>query len=368
MKINRIFLFFLLAAIPLFTAACGAAPASTWPGLATDGKLAYLASAQYVYKISVSDGVEVTTPTVDGPVPARFPLKAESTKSFYATPVISPDGQLFIGSAATSDASFYSVDLKTNTVKWTFKDGKNPWVAGAFVSGDTVYAAAGDGILYALGLADGQVRWQFKASDHSLWSTPVSDGKLIFIVTLDHEVYALDPKGNKVWSSALDNAIMAPPYIAGDTIIVGTLSGKLFALNAASGNQKWVSSLDGSIWGSPASDGENVYIGTVKDKAGKFYAVNLQTGQITWSKDDPGAITASPLVTPTQIIYVTEAGKIQSIDKSGSPKWQAVIENAKLYTPPVLANDLILVAPMNATFLLGAYDLNGAQKWTFTGK
>jgi outer membrane protein assembly factor BamB len=126
--------------------------------------------------------------------------------------------------------------------------------------------------------------------------------------------------------------------------------------------------LDGGIWGSPASDGENVFVGTVLGTKGKFYAINVSSGQIVWSLDDEGSIAAGPLVTADQVLYVTEAGKIQSLEKTGTPKWQAILENAKLYTPPFLAGDLILIAPMNAKFLLAAYDLNGAQKWTFVAK
>ena len=151
-------------------------------------------------------------------------------------------------------------------------------------------------------------------------------------------------------------------------LVVGTLSGKLYALDQATGSQKWVSTLDGEIWGTPGYDGSNVYIGTVVNKAGKFYAVNASNGQTVWSKDDDGSITAGPLVTNDQIIYGTELGKIQSVDKTGTPKWQATIENAHMYTPPLLAGNMVIVAPMNATFLLAAYDLNGAQKWTFVAK
>jgi outer membrane protein assembly factor BamB len=143
----------------------------------------------------------------------------------------------------------------------------------------------------------------------------------------------------------------------------------LYALNAATGAQLWVKMLEGGIWGTPATDGENVYVGTVKGTTGKFYALNASNGQIVWQKDEEGSITAGPLVTSDQVVYVTELGRIQSLEKAaGAPKWQATIENAKLYTTPLLAGDLILIAPMNAKFLLAAYDLNGAQKWTFIAK
>ncbi|HEY3311497.1 MAG TPA: PQQ-binding-like beta-propeller repeat protein [Anaerolineales bacterium] len=369
MKFNRVFFFVLVASLAVLLTACGAAPATNWPGLAADGTHAYLADGQYVYNLQLSDGSEVTTQTADGPVPARFPLKAEGTKSFYAPPALSADGQLLIGSAAASEHTFYSVDPLTSAIKWkwSYPELKNPWLAGALVLNDVVYAPSGDGNLYAFGV-NGQKLWEFRASEHGLWTKPASDGKLIYVVSLDHVVFAIGTDGKKVWSQKLDNGIVGSPGILDGTLYVGTLSGNLYALDSATGNQKWVKMLDGGIWGTPVSDGTNVYVGTVLNKAGKFFALNASTGQVAWSKDDEGSITAGPLVNADQIIYVTEAGKIQALDKNGSPKWQSIIENAKLYTPPVLAGDLILIAPMNAKFLLAAYDLNGAQKWTFTAK
>jgi len=367
MKFNRVFFFVLVATLALLLTGCGAAPATNWPGLATDGTHVFLADGQYVYNILLSDGSEVTVPSADGPVPARFPLKAEGTKSFSAAPALTGDGQLVIGSSAQSEHTLYSFDPATGAVKWTFLGLKSPWLAGALVLNDAVYAPAGDGKLYAFDLK-GQKLWEFAASEHSLWTSPITDGKLIYLATLGHELYAISPAGKLVWDFKLDNGVIGAPVIADGTLYVGTLSGNLYALSLADGSQKWVKKLDGGIWGTPSTDGVNIYVGTVQGTIGKFYAISASDGQVVWSKDEEGSIAAGALVTADQVIYVTEKGRIQSLDKSGAPKWQATIENAKLYTPPFLAGDVILIAPMNAKFLLAAYDLNGAQKWTFTAK
>ena len=367
MKFNRVFFFVLVASLAVLLSACGAAPATNWPGVSSDGTHVYLADGQYLYNLLLSDGTEVSMQTADGPVPARFPLKAEGTKSFYAAPALTGDGQLLIGSAATSDHTFYSVDPLTGTVKWTYLGVKSPWLAGALFLNDSVYAPAGDGKLYAFNLK-GDKLWDFAASDHSLWTSPITDGTLIYLATLDHDIYALRPNGTKAWGIKLDNGIIGAPSYLDGTLFVGTLSGNLYALNAADGTQKWVKMLDGNIWGTPATDGTNVYVGTVKGTTGKFYAVNAANGQIIWTKDEDGSVVAGPLVTADQVVYVTENGHIKSVDKSGAVKWDSLIENAKLYTPPFLAGDVILIAPMNAKFLLAAYNLNGTQKWTFIAK
>jgi outer membrane protein assembly factor BamB len=67
-----------------------------------------------------------------------------------------------------------------------------------------------------------------------------------------------------------------------------------------------------------------------------------------------------------QIVYVTEAGHVQSLKKDGSNNWQVAIDGAKIYTAPILAGDAIIVAPMQAQFILAAYAPNGVQKWTFS--
>ncbi len=367
MKFNRVLFFVLVASLAVLLSACGAPPATNWPGMASDGSHVYLADGQYVYKVLLSDGTEAITQTADGTVPARFPLKAEGSKSFYAAPALTSDGQLVIGSAAQSEHTLYSVDLSNGAVKWTYTGLKNPWLAGALALDDTIFAPAGDGKLYGFSLT-GQKLWEFPASKHSLWTTPVTDGKLVFLATLDHEVFAVNSRGQKVWSAELDNGMIGSPSVLDGTLYIGTLSGNLYALDAATGSQKWVKMLEGGIWGTPASDGTNVYVGTVYARAGKFYIISAANGQVVASKDVEGSIAAGPLVTADQVVYVTEAGQIQALDKTGTAKWQAVIENAKLYTTPLLAGDLILIAPMNAKFLLAAYDLNGAQKWTFSPK
>src|SRR5512145_791478 len=129
MKFNRVLFFVLAASLAVLLSACGTPPATNWPGLASDGTHVYLADGQYIYKVLPSDGSEVTMQTADGPVPARFPLKAEGSKSFYAVPAFTSDGQLVIGSAAQGDHTFYSLDPTTQAVKWTFTGLKSPWLA-----------------------------------------------------------------------------------------------------------------------------------------------------------------------------------------------------------------------------------------------
>jgi outer membrane protein assembly factor BamB len=370
MKFNRVLFFILAALVSSLLTACGAAPLTNWPGITSDGKNIYLADGQFVRIVKVSDGTAVTTQTADGTVPLLFPAKADGNIVFYGAPAITSDGQLIFGNASTltNVHTLYSIDPSNGSVKWTFADVGSTWLAGATASGDTIYAANDDGKLYAFDL-QGKKRWDAVVSTDALWSSPVTDGKQVYIGTLSHDIIALDPAtGKQRWKKTLDTAIIGPPAIGADgNLYVGTLSGNLYAFKAAEGSQLWVAQLQGSIWSTPSLDGTTLYVGTSDGTAGKFYAIDSTNGRFLRPPlDETGAVIASPLVTKDQVIYVTEDGFIKFLDKKGSPSNNAVkIENAKIYTTPILVGDFILVAPMNAEFALAAYSQKGVQQWKF---
>lgn len=365
MKFNRLFLFALLAMLTLALSACGAPPATNWPGMSTDGELIYLASNSHVYIVQSQNGTEATA-NISGQIsPLRFPLEYNAEMNFYAPPALAPDGLFVIGSAAASGHALYAADASTGSVRWSFDTAK-PWLGGALILNDTIFAPSGNGTLYAFDMAGGK-RWEKNLSKHALWTTPVSDGKYIYIATLDHKIYALETNsGATAWEKELDNGIIGSPAIVEGVLYVGTLSGNLYSIDASNGSSIWVKALEGSIWGTPGFSEGTLYIGTVFGKAGKFYALDAATGEVKWFRDEEGSIVAGPLVIDEQVIYVTEMGRVQSLDKTGAPRWQDNFDKNKIYTSPLLVQDTIVVAPMGSQFLMAAYDLSGAKKWTFT--
>ena len=365
MKFNRLFLFALLATLTLALSACGAPPATNWPGVSTDGELIYLSSNSHVYIVQAQNGNESTANIAGKISPLRFPLEYDAAMSFYAPPALTADGLFVVGSAASGGHALYAADTSTGSIRWSFETAK-PWLGGALIQDDAIFAPSGDGTLYAFDLS-GTKRWEKNLSKHALWTAPVSDGKYIYLATLDHNLYCLDPNsGNIVWSKELDNGMIGSPAVVDGVLYVGTLYGNLYSIDASNGNTNWVRSLEGSIWGTPGFSENTLYIGTVLGKAGKFYALDAATGTVKWFRDEEGSIVASPLIVNEQVIYVTEQGRVQALDTSGSPKWQDSFEKNKIFTTPLLVQDTIVIAPMGSQFLMVAYDLNGAKKWTFT--
>ncbi|MCS6994043.1 MAG: PQQ-binding-like beta-propeller repeat protein [Anaerolineales bacterium] len=365
MKFNRMFLFALFILLTLALSACGAPPATNWPGLSTDGNLIYLSANSHVYLVQAQNGTETTVNLSGKVTPLRFPLEFDGRMSFYAPVALAPQGVFIVGSASSTGHALYAAQASNASIVWAF-EGTKPWLAGPLLLGETVFAPAGDGYLYAFDLNGGK-RWEKKLSEHALWTSPVTDGEHLYLATLDHMLYCLDPQsGDILWSKDLENGIIGAPALSEGVLYLGTLSGNLYAIQAADGNVKWVKTLEGSIWGTPGLRDETLYVGTVFGRSGKFYALEAATGDVKWFRDEEGSIVAGPLVLDEQVIYVTEMGRVQSLDLNGAPQWQDNFEKNKIYTPPLLVNDMIVVAPMGSQFLMVAYDRNGAKKWTFT--
>ncbi len=128
---------------------------------------------------------------------------------------------------------------------------------------------------------EGKIKWSFK-TDGFIYSTPAISEDRIYIGSDDGKLYALDKKGNLIWSFDAGEKIRASPSIAENgTIYFGALNGKFYALDK-SGNLKWEIITTQGIWiCSSAAIGKDgtIYFGA---DDGKFYAVGID-GRIKWS-------------------------------------------------------------------------------------
>ena len=351
----------LLSAV-LLSACAGGTSTSTWPGLAADDKMAYLAEGSYVYAVRLSDGTKSW----------QYPDKA-GTQLFYANPVITADGQLLVGSAGR-DYELTSLDLATGQKKWAAPFvATNGWVAPPLVVGDTVYAPNNDGTLYVLKLATGQKVWSLHISKE-LWGAPVTDGNLIFVTSLDHFLYAVDPQAQKiVWKVDLGGSAPGSPAVSSDgkTLYVGSFAKKILAVDVATGSVRWTADTKDWVWGTPALSGDSLF---AADISGNIYSLGVPNGMNAWSGLQPdGPITGSPLVLADGSMAVaTESGSLFAYDAGGTKKWD-LLPGGKIYTSPVSAGDpasgFIMVAPLNTDFLLAAVSSDGSKiVWKFTGK
>jgi outer membrane protein assembly factor BamB len=274
---------------------------------------------------------------------------------------LTPDGQLIVGSF---DHRLYSLNPKSGAENWRFEQAKDRWIGGVLITDDTIYAANADYKLFALTFT-GTLKWvsPFQA-EQSIWGSPVSDGMNVYFGTLGRKVYAVDAQtGKQTWVQTVDGAILGSPVLGlNNSLYVGTYGGVLVSLDTRNGEIIQQETTSSWIWSGPAQDGTNVYVG---DANGMFYAYPMTgTGQ-PWTQQLNGAIIGSPLVNGSIIVIGTESGNVYFIDNTGR-NVQPVSVSGKIYTSPVAAGELVLVAPTEGVNLLVAIDQNGATKWSFT--
>ena len=354
---KRLALLSLFALAALALSACGTPTNVSWPGLAADSENAYLANGSLVYAIRISDGMKLW----------QYPERSAG-QVFHSNPVLAPDGQLLVGSSGT-DNGMVSLDPATGRENWAAPlVADNHWVAPPLIVGDTIYAANKNGTLYAAELATGYILWSLPIND-SLWSAPTTNGSLIFVSSLDHSLYAVDPEKREiVWTVDLGGSAPGSPAVSADgtMLYIGSFDKKVLAIDAASGAIQWTSEARDWVWGTPAQDGDSLY---VADISGNIYSLGTPHGKNAWPKLQPdGAITAGPVILPDGMLVATESGSVFAFDRTGTKIWDVNI-GGQIFTTPVIAGDAILIAPMKGNFLLGAVSLDGKLlPWEFTGK
>lgn len=358
---KRLTVISLIVMASVLLSACATGTNTTsWPGLTADKDNAYLANGQFVYAARLSDGFKVW----------QYPAQA-GTEEFFSDPVLTADGQLLAGSSGRDNA-LYSLDPHTGTSKWAAPfTASDRWVASPLVVGDTVYAANNNGTLYALKLATGQLAWSVRIS-HSLWGTPSTDGKLIFVTSLDHFLYAVDPGSHKVaWKTDLGGSIPGSSLVASDggLLYSGSFARKVYAVEPVRGTVRWTANLKDWVWSTPTLIGDSLI---AADISGNLYALAAADGKNTWPEVKPdGPVTATPLALPDGgVVVATESGFLYAYKADGSALWPPVNIGGKIYTTPVLAGDRILVAPMGAQYWIYAVNSKDGSlaPWHFAGK
>jgi outer membrane protein assembly factor BamB len=354
MKTKILVLFCLLLGLTVILSGCATGmTASGWSGMTADAKYAYISGGPYVFAVNLQTGAQVW----------RFPEKASTANPFNAAPVLTSDGQLIIGGY---DKKLYSLNPQTGQSNWEFTDARDRWIGGVLVADNIIYAPNSDYRLYALNL-QGKLQWSFEA-DQSIWGTPVSDGANVYFGTLGKKVYALNARtGKQVWVQKVDGAVLGSPVLGtGNTLYVGSFGGTVYVMNKANGSAQSLTTSSKTasnwIWSGPALNNATLYFG---DGNGSLYAYPVSGTDQPWNQQLNGAITGTPLINGDDIVIGTEAGNVYFIDRTGN-NLRPISITGKVYSSPVAAGDLVLVAPTDGDASLVALDQNGAVKWSFT--
>jgi outer membrane protein assembly factor BamB len=336
--------------------ATGAVVASSWPGVATDETTAYIAYNTAIVAVNLENGVERW----------HYPAEPERNRTFYAAPLITPDGQLVVGSY---DHTLTVLDATNGAELWRFSEMGGRIIGAPTLASSLVLIPCADHRLYALDLQTRQVVWTFQA-EQALWAAPLVDGDTVYLPSLDHHIYALRlTDGSEIWRADLGGGTVDTPTLIDGVLLAGTFGNGLQAVRADTGQILWSFETVGWIWGNPTVVDGTAYFG---DVAGWVYSLRLgSNGEEIRRLQPDGAVACSPAVADDRVYFSTESGTVYAYQAStGDQLWsQPISRTSRLFTDPILAGDLLLVASTTSRqgeAILSAFNAeSGSLRWTY---
>ncbi len=173
----------------------------------------------------------------------------------WSTPAVA-DGVAYFGDL---EGSLYAVSLEDCTLLWRAElDGAI--ASTPLVLDGKVYVGAFDRTFYSVDAATGDVTELFQA-DSWFWSGVATDGRSLFVPSLDGKLYAWDIAQEALaWDFDTDDSILSTPVMVDDRVVVASDSGILYVLDADSGFKEFDIPVRADIKAPLAVQGSVVYL------------------------------------------------------------------------------------------------------------
>jgi outer membrane protein assembly factor BamB len=266
--------------------------------------------------------------------------------------------------ATTGYGTVVGIDPGNGAILWTKRIGK-PIRSSPTASGGKIYFVSTDNSLYALSGSDGEQLWTARGlpqpatllsnvspavsggivvapypagdiaayeagSGKAAWSEsltrssettaagilgdparPVIDHGVVFAVSHGGKMIASsESSGERIWSRNLASTQM--PWVAGDTVYVVDLSGKLLALARADGNVRWVVNLpESSRWSGPVLAGGKLWLVSGQ---GLLVGADARTGQLVSNIDLGTAVFVSPVVAGGRMYILADDAELIALN------------------------------------------------------
>jgi outer membrane protein assembly factor BamB len=270
------------------------------------------------------------------------------------------DSKGLVKAHSLSGSALWSVDL----TPLSDKSGQASGGGLAFGAG-TLVATTGFGEVIALDPATGQERWRQKM-DAAISSAPVVTGNRVVAISRNNTAMGLDLENGRIlWQqqSSRGGAGLfggASPAAAGKLVVLPFASGEVVGALARNGLRAWsfavtggrkglVRSFVGDISGDPVIDGNTIYVGS---QSGRLVSINRRSGERNWTASEGAYGPVWPV--GGSVFVVTDESRLKRLDASdGSEIWSVDLpvykrekkrRDAYVHYGPILAGGRLIVA------------------------
>jgi outer membrane protein assembly factor BamB len=281
------------------------------------------------------------------------------------TAAIAADGQIFVGAR---DNRLWSIS-SGGIAQWSYTVGNDgdvntsPVIVRDPLDPPGVYvvymAGTWNGIVHALD-DDGTLLWRLGSEGGVSYSSPAVDPTdgTIYIATTAGHLRAMNADGSLKWDIRVGGQVrFGSPSIATDgTIYVPTREG-LVAVSPA-GDSLWEFQTEGRVAMTPAIDASgNIYFGSVGGAGGSgaaFYSLQPDK-DVNWVYEGGEKFYSSAALGADGTVYTTAGGVIMALDPSdGSVIWEyATPRGRDILSTPAIAADGTLYVTADGLYAFG---------------
>lgn len=170
----------------------------------------------------------------------------------------------------------------------------------------------------AIDLASGVQSWELAVGGAVPGVT--AEGEYVYFTSAEPALYRATAGGSVLWRAALDARVSSPPLVTGETVVVGTLRGRICGYERASGARLWC------VEGEPAA-----------------------------------AVHARPSMGPSSILVGDDRGRLHSISRGG--EMLTFMEFEGLIRQPVAVREAVVVAGDSSGLLMRINPADMTEIW-----
>ena len=171
--------------------------------------------------------------------------------------------------------------------------------------GKSLFIGDDVGVMYSLNLRSGKTNWSFDTGMRIVGSPAVSNGVVVF-GSANYNIYGLDAEtGKELWHITTQQAVMGAATIHEGIAYIGGGDGRMFAIDIKTGKVKWTfDELKNYVLTRPLVYNDKLYFGCWDTY---MYALNLADGSLVWKWNNGNG---NPKLSPASVWPVAANGKL----------------------------------------------------------